>query len=138
MISNGGQSNRIARVAVIEDDQSLQYMYQLKLEHAGFEVKTANDGQAGLRMLEQFRPDIILLDLRMPVMSGDVMLARLRQLDWASDIRVIILTNISKNEAPQALRFLSVDRYIVKAHSTPAQVVEVIREVLGQPTPAAR
>jgi CheY-like chemotaxis protein len=137
MIYNGG---KMTKVAVIEDDPTLQYMYKLKLENAGFTVVTASDGKAGLAIAEEFRPDIILLDLRMPVMSGDAMLARMRQHQWGSDIRVIILTNISKNEAPQSLRFLNVDRYIVKAHSTPGQVVEIIREVLGtnaNTTPAA-
>jgi DNA-binding NarL/FixJ family response regulator len=59
------------------------------------------------------------------------MLQELRSYDWGADIRIIILTNISKSEAPHALRFLSVDRYVVKAHSTPSQIVEIVKEVLG-------
>jgi CheY-like chemotaxis protein len=69
----------------------------------------------------------------MPIMGGTEMLARLRAESWGSDARVIVLTNISKDEAPQALRFLHVDRYIVKAHHTPAQVIAIVREVLGKP-----
>jgi two-component system, OmpR family, response regulator AdeR len=132
MISTG------VKVALIEDDLNLQNMYKLKLELEGYEVALANNGLEGLKVSEAFMPDVILLDLRMPVMSGDEMLAKLREKEWGSDIRVIVLTNISKNEAPQSLRFLSVDRYIVKAHSTPAQVVETIREVLGQTSRQAR
>lgn len=93
---------------------------------------TASDGQEGLAVTEKFRPDIILLDLRMPRMSGDEMLAHLRSCDWGKDMRVIILTNISKSEAPLVLRFLRVDRYIVKAHHTPAQVLEIAQEVLEE------
>jgi DNA-binding response OmpR family regulator len=119
------------KIALIEDDFNLQNMYKLKLELENYEVAVAANGLEGLRLIETFMPDLILLDLRMPVMSGDEMLAKLREKEWGSDIRVIVLTNISKNEAPQSLRFLSVDRYIVKAHSTPAQVVETIEEVLG-------
>jgi hypothetical protein len=59
------------------------------------------------------------------------MLEKLRATDWGSSIRVIILTNLSKDEAPHKLRFLNVDRYIVKAHFTPAQVLSTINEVLG-------
>ncbi len=58
------------------------------------------------------------------------MLARLRAQAWGADIRVIILTNLSKDEAPQVLRFLHVDRYIVKAHHTPKQLVDIVHEVL--------
>jgi two-component system alkaline phosphatase synthesis response regulator PhoP len=118
------------KVAIIEDDLNLRSMYTFKLEQAGFIVKTANDGQEGLELVKEFNPDIVLLDLMMPLMSGDEMLAHMRAEDWGASTRVIILTNISKDEAPQALRFLHVDRYIVKAHYTPTQVLEVVREVL--------
>ena len=127
MMSN---TTRAVKVALIEDDLNLQNMYKIKLEREGYQVRTAVDGQQGLKLCQDYMPDIVLLDLRMPVMSGDTMLAHLREHDWGSDMRVIILTHISKNEAPQSLRFLNVDRYIVKAHSTPAQVVDVIREVM--------
>jgi two-component system, OmpR family, alkaline phosphatase synthesis response regulator PhoP len=57
------------KAVVIEDDHDLQYLYQLKLENAGFSVKTANNGEDGLRITEEFAPDVILLDLMMPVMG---------------------------------------------------------------------
>lgn len=119
------------KVAVVEDDQAIQLMYKLKLEREGFTVATASDGRSGLEMVKTFRPDLILLDLIMPGMHGDEMLTRLREQEWASAIRVVVLTNLSKSEAPQSLRFLHVDRYVVKAHHTPAQVVDVVREILG-------
>jgi CheY-like chemotaxis protein len=71
----------------------------------------------------------------MPEMNGDEMLTRLREREWGGNIRVIVLTNISKDEAPATLRFLNVDRYVVKAHHTPAQVLEIVREVLDMNTP---
>lgn len=116
---------------VVEDDTDLQFLYRSKLEKDGFEVSVANNGLEGLTLIEQLRPDIVLLDLLMPVMGGSEMLAHLRAKRWGSDVRVIILTNISKDEAPPALRFLRVDRYIVKAHHTPAQVVHIVHEVLN-------
>lgn len=120
------------KAVVIEDDSDLRFLYQHKLEVEGFDVVSASDGQEGLAVIERHKPDIILLDLLMPVMSGSEMLAHLRSMRWGSDIRVIILTNISRDEAPAALRFFHVDRYVVKAHHTPAQVVRIVREVLGQ------
>lgn len=120
------------KAVVIEDDRDLQFMYKLKLEREGFEVRTASDGSEGLVVIEEFEPHIILLDILMPVMSGDEMLARLRATPVGSGVRVIVLTNISKDEAPQALRFLHVDRYVVKAHHTPAQIVSIVHEVLGR------
>ena len=118
------------KAIVIEDDNDLQFLYKLKLEREGFDVRAASNGVEGLAVIKEWRPDIILLDLMMPVMSGSEMLAHLRAERWGSDIRVIVLTNISKDEAPPALRFLHVDRYVVKAHHTPAQVIQMVREVL--------
>lgn len=119
-------------IVIIEDDQPIAQMYRLKLEAAGFRTRLAHDGQEGLEVVEQEVPDLILLDLRMPVMSGDEMLEKLRQTDWGANIRVIILTNISRDEAPRNLGLLNVDRYIVKAHHTPQQVLDIIHEVLGK------
>lgn len=118
------------RVAIIEDEMSICEMYKIKLSIAGYEVRSARNGQEGLVLTESFKPHLILLDLRMPVMSGDEMLKELRQTDWGANIRVIILTNISRDEAPRSLQFLNIERYIVKAHHTPAQVAEIVQEIL--------
>ena len=123
------------KVLVVEDDTDLQALYKLKLEHDGFQVYVANNGVEGLAGAKEWHPDIILLDLMMPVMTGPEMLAHLRSERWGSDMRVIVLTNISKDEAPPALRFLHVDRYVVKAHQTPAQITQLIREVLETNAP---
>lgn len=119
------------KVVVVEDEHSIAQMYQFKLEIEGFDVRVAHDGQEGFDLIKSFSPEIILLDLHMPVMNGDEMLEHLRATDWGSSIRVIVLTNISKDEAPARLRLLNVDRYIVKAHHTPNQVLQIIKEVLG-------
>ncbi len=118
-------------VVVIEDEPAISEMYRLKLKNMGFVVHTARDGQQGLDVCQQHMPDLILLDLKMPVMSGDEMLKELRKTTWGADIRVVILTNISRDEAPHDLRLLNVDRYIVKAHHTPSQVVDIVKEILG-------
>ena len=120
------------KVLIVEDDRTISEMYKLKLELVGFDISVAFDGKEGLQLAEKHQPHLILLDLRMPVMSGDEMLEQMRSTEWGSKPRVVVLTNISKDEAPMKLRFLSVDRYVVKAHHTPQQIVDVIREVLGE------
>lgn len=119
------------KVLVVEDEASIREMYVFKLQSHDYDIMTAPNGKEGLQVAEKWQPDIILLDLRMPIMSGDKMLEILRNKEWGSEIRVIILTNISKSEAPSMLRFLNVDRYIVKAHTTPTEVIKHIEEVLA-------
>lgn len=120
------------KILIVEDETSIRSMFAYKLKLEDFQVYEAEDGQEGFKLAQKEKPDLILLDLRMPVMSGDKMLEKLRETDWGAGIRVIVLTNINKSEAPSSLRFLDVERYILKAHSTPAQVVEVVKDVLGQ------
>ena len=106
-------------------------MYQFKLKQSGYATDCAYNGADGLLMAELIRPDLILLDLRMPIMTGDEMLEKMRTTEWGSHIRVIVLTNISRDEAPSKLRLLNVDRYIVKAHTTPTQLADTVSEVMG-------
>jgi len=119
------------KIAVIEDEAPIRELYRAKLDLEGYDVRTANNGKDGLELAESFLPDLLLLDIRMPEMNGDEMLAKLRETTWGANMRVIILTNLSKDEAPSILRFLSVDRYVVKAHHTPRQVVDIVEEVIG-------
>ncbi len=121
------------KIVVVEDELAICDMYRMKLESSGYDVKTAHDGKKGLEVIESFVPDLILLDLKMPVMTGDEMLARLRETDWGANIRVVVLTNISRDEAPHNLRLLHIDRYIVKAHFTPSQIVDVVKEIIPAP-----
>lgn len=120
----------MSKIVLVEDDPTIQYLYKAKLELSGFKVSSAENGVKGLEIVETLSPVLVLLDIRMPVMNGDEMLAKMRATDWGSKPRVIVLTNISRDEAPSMLKFLNVDRYLVKAHYTPTQVVEVVNEVL--------
>ncbi len=124
-------ASKPTKIAIIEDDVSLQEMYKFSLENAGFTVGIASDGVEGLSLLQSFMPDLILLDLMMPNMSGDEMLVKLRAQPWGATMPVLILTNISEGEAPKTLANLNVERYIIKAHTTPHQVVEIVRKTLG-------
>lgn len=119
------------KIAIIEDDQAISQMYRIKFEAEGFEVETAGNGELGLKLIEEMRPDIILLDLMMPVMNGDEMLTKLRATTWGKDVKVIILTNMGEQEAPEVLKTLGVRKFIVKAEMTPRQVAEMVNEELA-------
>ena len=121
----------MAKVAIVEDDKAIAEMYRIKFEADGNKVVTAENGKEGLEVAEKNKPDIILLDLMMPVMTGDEMLRVLRKTDWGKDIKVIILTNVSKDDAQHKLKDLKIDGYIVKAHYTPQEVVDMVKTTLA-------
>ena len=119
------------KVAIIEDDQAISQMYRFKFEAEGYDVQTAENGILGLQLTESMKPDIILLDLMMPEMTGDEMLTKLRQTPWGKNIKVIILTNMGEQEIPDSVRKLNVSDVILKADMTPRQVAELVKKHLG-------
>ncbi len=119
------------KIAIVEDDSAISQMYRIKFEAEGFKVETAGDGKTGLAMIENVNPDIVLLDLMMPEMNGDEVLAKMRKQPWGKNTTVIILTNMGREEAPKHLAELGVDSYIVKAEMTPRQVADMVKKKLG-------
>jgi DNA-binding response OmpR family regulator len=120
----------MTKIAIIEDDQTINQMYRIKFQSDGFDVQMANDGRQGVALVKNFKPDIILLDLQMPEMDGAEALAEIRKHDWGKNIPVIILTNMGEEESPASLKKLNVSSYIVKADLTPSQVVAKVKATL--------
>ena len=120
------------KVAIIEDDIAIVQMYRMKFTGLDYKVVTAGNGKDGLVLIEKEEPDIVLLDLMMPVMNGDTMLRERRKTDWGKDIRVIVVTNMGENEMPTVSDDSNVVDYIVKADMTPKQVAEKVRTALSE------
>ena len=120
----------MTKIAIIEDDLAISQMYRVKFEGEGYSVDTAENGILGLKLIQDMKPDIVLLDLMMPEMNGEEMLQKLRTSDWGKDIKVIILTNMGESEAPASIKEMQVEAFILKANMTPRQVAEIVKEHL--------
>lgn len=121
----------MAKVVLVEDDVMLAEIYQTRLQLGGHECFVANDGLSGLLLIKDKMPDLALLDLMLPQLSGDDILRQMRKSDWGKDIKAIFLTNISESEAPEGIKELGFERYIVKANLANDQLVEIVNQVLG-------
>lgn len=120
----------IYKIAIIEDDPSLVELYRQKFEIEGYNVQTASNGSEGLQLIETFSPDIILLDLLMPVMSGIEMLHVLRAKPCGDEFKVIVMTNVNDNSTTSQVYREGIIDYIVKANSSPQEVYERVEKVL--------
>lgn len=121
----------MTKIAIIEDDQAISQMYRIKFEAEGYDIETAANGRLGLELINKMRPDIVLLDLMMPQMSGEEMLKEMRATAWGKDIKVIILTNRGEQEIPPEVKQLGVTAIILKADMTPRQVADLVKNKLA-------
>jgi len=119
------------KVLLIEDDAAAAEMYRLRLAADGYSVVVGRDGEEGLRMATEEKPDFIYLDLRLPGLDGFEVLERLRGDPATMLIPVIILSNYGEPELRERGLKLGALEFLVKADTTPAQLstkVEQSRE----------
>lgn len=118
------------KVCIIDDDPNLREIYLMKFNQEGFDVSLAVDGEEGMKLIRDNRPDIILLDLQMPVKNGVEVLQELEADGELSKIPVIILTNIDNEDAFREVGKFETRFYLIKSLTTPQKAVDYVKEVL--------
>ena len=119
------------KILLVEDDDALASVYATRFDAEGFSVKRVPNGEEALAATLEFRPDIILLDVMMPKVSGFDVLDILRNTPDTANIRVIMLTALSQDSDRQRAKDLGVDDYLVKSQVVIADVVDKVRQHLG-------
>jgi len=118
------------KILIVEDEPALARALALKFKAEGFSVLKAHDGAVGIRMAIEKRPDVILLDIVMPVMDGITMLEKLREDGWGKNIPVIMLTNLADEiKVAEAVRLGSRD-FLIKTDWQIADVVKKVKDKL--------
>ena len=118
------------KVCIIDDDANLREIYLMKFHQEGFDVTLATNGEEGLQSIRTEHPDIILLDLQMPVKNGTEVLQELQADEALRKIPVIVLTNIDNEDAFKAVGEFDTRFYLIKSLTTPQKTVDYVREVL--------
>ena len=119
------------RVLVVEDEANIVESLSFLLRQAGFEVSVANDGPVALRMAAETVPDVVLLDLMLPTMTGYEVLAKLREAEATSTVPVIVLTAKGQDEVRNASLAHGADRFITKPYGN-EEIVTAVRSLSGQ------
>jgi len=119
------------KILVAEDDKFLGNAYRIKLTKAGFEVQLATDGQEALTALQTFIPDLILLDLVMPVKDGFAALEEIKANDKLKAIPVIVASNLGQKEDTDRALKLGAKDFVVKSDLSLDVLIQKIHTLIG-------
>jgi len=119
------------KILVVDDEESVREIYNKELSRSGFNVVLAVDGEEGLLKAGEELPDLILLDVMMPKLSGLDVLKQLKKNELTKKIPVLLLTNLGEETIIKEGFDMGADGYLLKVSYTPAQVVEECRKFLS-------
>lgn len=125
----------MSKILIVEDDISLRDVYSARLEAEGYQIVVAANGEEALAIAVKERPDLMLLDVMMPKISGFDVLDIIRTTPEIAHTRVIMMTALSAQEDRERGEKLGVDKYLVKSQVTLEEVVSTIKTVLGSTPP---
>lgn len=118
------------KIVIVEDKPELAEIYKTRLELLGYTCFIAHDGATALALIEKMLPNLVLLDLMVPIIAGDQVLKIMRSNEWGKRIPVQILTALNEVDAPAGLRDLGIVGYAVKANLTNNQLDELVDNIL--------
>lgn len=117
------------KILIIDDEEAVLKMYAEKLTQGDYTVKTSTDGQEGMDMALNDKPDIILLDIIMPKLNGLDVLRILKSKNETKDIPILLLTNLPEEASGEKAKKLGADGYLVKAQCEPAKLLDEINKI---------
>ena len=118
------------KIVIVEDNVALAEIYKVRLELLGYTCFAAYDGEVALQVIEKEIPGLVLLDLMVPKIAGDQILARMRASTWGKDIKVLIISNLNEADAPAGLRALGIEGYAVKMNLSNDQIDQLVDNIL--------
>ena len=129
--ARGQAAAQSKKILLVEDDDALASVYQTRLQAEGFDLKRVPNGEDALAAALEYKPDLILLDVMMPKVSGFDVLDILRNTPETINVKVIMLTALSQDADKERAESLGVDDYLVKSQVVIADVVDRIKQHLG-------
>lgn len=124
------QTKNRKRILFVEDDDALANVYLARLEAEGFDIKRVANGEDALAIALNYHPDLVLLDVMMPRVSGFDVLDILRNTPETSSLKIMMLTALGQESDMERAKALGADEYLVKSQVVIADVVDRIRELL--------
>lgn len=123
------------KILLVEDEDFIRDLYIRQITKAGFQIKSAADGQTGLNMLKAENFDLLLLDIMLPGINGLQLLREFKTQNPNSPMITILLTNLGQEAVIKEGFELGAQAYLIKASYTPDQVVNEVKNALSGQVP---
>ncbi len=120
------------KVFMVEDDQMIRELVVAKLTQSGCIPFITEDGSEAIKLAEHYQPDVIILDLMLPGMTGEEVLTTLKSRDDLRKIPVVVFSNKSEDTDKDRVMGLGADRYYVKAYTDLNELVADLRALVGE------
>lgn len=124
-------TKKTSTILIVEDDATLNDAYGLLLSKSGYDVKVAANGQEALELAATAQPQLIFLDLRMPVMDGLEFLRRYQPSNHPG-VKIIVFSNYHMQKEVDEAYSLGADRYVLKAWASPKELLRIVSDVLDE------
>lgn len=119
------------KILVVEDDTALNDAYKTILLSAGYDTKTAFNGEEALKIAKKNEPDIIFLDLRMPVLDGIGFLRAYQPKDKHPNVKIIVFSNYDMQQEVDEAYELGAERYVLKAWASPKELIKIVKDTMA-------
>ncbi len=117
-------------ILIVEDEAALRDVYAMLFDFEKFKVYQAGNGKIALQQLKTVKPDVILLDVLMPVMGGIEFLEAVDIKKNYPDVKVLVLSNLSDAKTRERVESLGASKYMLKAGVAPAELVKTVSQLL--------
>lgn len=120
------------KIVILDNDLSASRMYEMKLLKNNFRVKTALDGWTGLRIITHFRPDLLIIDFHLPIITGVEIIERLIHFPLRNP-KIIMSSNHDPDIVQRKSKHLPIDHFLTKVEHTPSELLQIVNSILPAP-----
>ena len=120
------------KVLIIEDDDHISKVYEIKLGKENIDIVIARDGEEGINMVASEKPDIVLLDLMIPIKDGFIVLEEVKKTPFGKNVPIVVISNLGQQGDIEKAMKLGAADYLIKVNLSIQEVIDKVKKHLGK------
>lgn len=120
------------KVLIIEDDDHISKVYEIKLGKENIDIVIARDGEEGINMVVSEKPDLVLLDLMIPIKDGFIVLEEVKKTPFGKNVPIVVISNLGQQGDIEKAMKLGAADYLIKVNLSIQEVIDKVKKHLGK------